>query len=69
MATPWCAGGVCPTVPATPRTCLPLMRRIVVCDEYLTAEDARRDYSVAMNTETWTVDEAATATLRAGSAS
>ncbi|WP_040795171.1 hydantoinase B/oxoprolinase family protein [Nocardia higoensis] len=41
-----------------------------VWDEYLTAEDARRDYGVVVDTDAWTVDEAATAALRAaGSAS
>ncbi|MGN0095099.1 MAG: hydantoinase B/oxoprolinase family protein, partial [Corynebacterium sp.] len=40
-----------------------------VWDEYLTAEDARRDYGVVVDTDTWTVDEEATAALRAGSTS
>jgi N-methylhydantoinase B/oxoprolinase/acetone carboxylase alpha subunit len=35
-----------------------------VLDEYLTAEDARRDYGVAVDTGTWTVDETATRELR-----
>lgn len=35
-----------------------------VLDEYLTAEDARRDYGVVVDTETWTVDKTATRELR-----
>ncbi|NMH96846.1 hydantoinase B/oxoprolinase family protein [Pseudonocardia acidicola] len=36
-----------------------------VADEYLTADDARRDYGVVLDTDSWTVDEAATRELRA----
>lgn len=39
-----------------------------VWDEYLTEDDARRDYGVVVNTDSWTIDEDATAELRAGSA-
>jgi N-methylhydantoinase B/oxoprolinase/acetone carboxylase alpha subunit len=35
-----------------------------VLDEYLSAEDARRDYGVVVDTGTWTVDESATRELR-----
>lgn len=35
-----------------------------VQDEYLTAEEARRDYGVVLDTATWTVDETATRELR-----
>ncbi|MGY1683623.1 hydantoinase B/oxoprolinase family protein [Geodermatophilus sp. SYSU D01176] len=35
-----------------------------VLDEYLTAEDARRDYGVVVDTGTWTVDQTATRELR-----
>ena len=35
-----------------------------VWDEYLTAEEARRDYGVVVDTETWTVDAAETEALR-----
>ncbi|GAC54400.1 hydantoin utilization protein B [Gordonia amicalis NBRC 100051 = JCM 11271] len=35
-----------------------------VWDEYLTAEEARQDYGVVVNTDNWTVDEAATEALR-----
>ena len=35
-----------------------------VWDEYLTAEDARRDYGVVIDTDTWEVDVAATNQLR-----
>jgi N-methylhydantoinase B len=35
-----------------------------VLDEYLTAEDARRDYAVVVDPASWTVDEAATRELR-----
>ena len=36
-----------------------------VWDEYLTAEEARQDYGVVVNTDDWTVDAAATEQLRA----
>ncbi|WP_084480817.1 hydantoinase B/oxoprolinase family protein [Nocardia grenadensis] len=36
-----------------------------VWDEYLTAEEARRDYGVVIDTGTWTVDTAGTEALRA----
>lgn len=39
-----------------------------VWDEYLTSEDAARDYGVVVDESTWTVDEAATAALRAARA-
>jgi N-methylhydantoinase B len=35
-----------------------------VWDEYLTAEEAARDYGVVVDTESWTVDDEATARLR-----
>jgi N-methylhydantoinase B/oxoprolinase/acetone carboxylase alpha subunit len=35
-----------------------------VLDEYLTAEDAHRDYGVVVDTASWSVDEAATRELR-----
>ena len=35
-----------------------------VWDEYLTAEEARQDYGVVVNTDDWTVDAAATEQLR-----
>jgi N-methylhydantoinase B/oxoprolinase/acetone carboxylase alpha subunit len=37
-------------------------------DEYLTAEDARRDYGVVLDTDSWTVDEVATRELRSARA-
>jgi N-methylhydantoinase B/oxoprolinase/acetone carboxylase alpha subunit len=37
-------------------------------DEYLTAEDARRDYGVVLDTGSWTVDEVATRELRSARA-
>lgn len=37
-----------------------------VLDDYITAEMARDQYGVVVNTATWTVDAAATAALRAG---
>ena len=39
-----------------------------VWDEYLTAEDAARDYGVVVDTEAWIVDEEATTRLRAARA-
>ncbi|MCD9197754.1 hydantoinase B/oxoprolinase family protein [Aeromicrobium wangtongii] len=39
-----------------------------VWDEYLTAEDAARDYGVVVDTQTWTIDEAGTERLRAARA-
>lgn len=36
-----------------------------VWDEYLTAEEAEQDYGVVVDTSTWTVDDEATARLRA----
>jgi len=36
-----------------------------VWDEYLTAEDAQRDYGVVVDTDAWQVDEHATSRLRA----
>jgi N-methylhydantoinase B/oxoprolinase/acetone carboxylase alpha subunit len=39
-----------------------------VLDEYLTAEDAHRDYGVVVDTATWSVNEAATRELRSARA-